>query len=63
MCYPPAFPNTGEQARVPSKSPRSADGYSLAARIVWASASWRRVSSAVTRADKSGSARTWRIMR
>ena len=36
-------------------------GYSLAARIASASASRRRASSAVTRADRSGSARTWRI--
>ena len=35
--------------------------YSRAARIASASASWRRASSAVTRADNSGSARTWRI--
>jgi hypothetical protein len=35
--------------------------YSLAARIALASAFWRRASSAVTRADRSGSARSWRI--
>jgi hypothetical protein len=35
--------------------------YSLAARIALASAFWRRASSAVTWADRSGSARSWRI--